>query len=100
MKTAFVSTLVALLAATSAPGQTAPASDSTTWLDYSLNYSRGDYGFTQDTEVNLGLLTATNETPNWRFQVLVPVLNIKGPASVAAGGAAGGSAAARPTTSS
>jgi hypothetical protein len=96
MKTPLSFALAAITAA-SAFSQTTPPADTATWhVDTSVNYSRGDYGFTQDTEVNLGLATVTAETTSWRFQGLFPVLNIKGPATIVAGGGQ----AARPTTSS
>jgi hypothetical protein len=87
----------AVLIAAPALSQTTSSVAPATWhVDTSINYSRGDYGFTQDTEVTLGLVTATAETTSWRFQGLFPALNIKGPASLVVGG----SQAARPTTSS
>lgn len=56
-------------------------------IDTSLNYSRGDYGLPDDTEVYVALLNAVYENKSWRFQVGVPVLHIEGPAAVVGGGA-------------
>jgi hypothetical protein len=93
--------LLAAIAATPAIGQIATINNSATWhVDSSVNYSRGDYGFTEDTEVFLALLTVTSETAHWRFQALMPALNIKGPATVVAGGGQAGIVPGRPTKSS
>lgn len=87
--------------ALSAFGQPATPAEPATWhFDTGLHYSRGDYGFTDDTEVVIGLLTATVDTARWRLQALVPVVNISGPATVVGGAGQGGSAPGRPTTAS
>lgn len=81
----------------------APAARSTTALKVGigLDYSRGDYGFADDTEVFSRSLNLTHESTQWLFRAVVPYITVKGPAAVVAGGGGGVFAApARPTRSS
>ncbi|CAM3040443.1 transporter [Rariglobus hedericola] len=55
--------------------------------DASFNYSRGDYGLADDTEVYVAATNLVYDTASWRFQAGVPFLYIKGPATVVGGGA-------------
>lgn len=69
-----------------------PAAPELSWrADASFNYSRGDYGLADDTEVYLALLNLVHDTASWRFQAGIPVLHIEGPAVVVGGGAGVGS---------
>ncbi|MET0261602.1 MAG: hypothetical protein ABW223_01800, partial [Rariglobus sp.] len=80
--------LVSAQDATREPDVTVPAPAVNPWrIDASANYSRGDYGLTEDTEVYVGLLNIVYETKSWRFQTGVPVLHIEGPATIVGGGA-------------
>lgn len=87
-----------LLAAGSAAGAdtpvtTAPASSWT--VGTGADYSRGDYGFTADTEVFSVPLNFGYESGPWRFNASVPWLTIRGPAAITGSGGA-----ARPTAAS
>jgi hypothetical protein len=68
---------------------------SVTSLGTGFDYSRGDYGFADDTEVFSVPLTLSHETGSWVFSASASYLTIKGPATVVAG-----SGAPRPTASS
>jgi hypothetical protein len=99
----FLSTvaIVSILGASVAFAQTVPPPASTVRTDLSVNYSRGDYGLADDTEVYVTLLNTTYESPSWRLQAALPVLNIKGPATVVGNiGEGVTSAPGRPTNSS
>lgn len=50
-----------------------------------FDYSSGEYGGTQDTEVLFLPFTATYQTPSWTFKAMVPYLQIKGPGAVVGG---------------
>jgi len=65
----------------------APAPAPSPWrIDALANYSSGDYGLAQDTEVYVGLLNIVYDLPSWRFQAGIPVLHIEGPATIVDGG--------------
>lgn len=65
-----------------------PAVPQSAWrADASFNYSRGDYGLADDTEVYVALASLVYDTDSWRFQAGVPVLHIEGPATLVGGGA-------------
>jgi len=66
------------------------------------DYSRGSYGLSQDTEVTFIPLHLNYDQDRWAFKASIPFINIKGPATVVAGGGtgSGGGAPTRPTTSS
>lgn len=68
---------------------------STTVVGTGLDYSRGDYGFAQDTEVLSIPLNLRHESGPWTLTASVSYLTLKGPATVVAGGGA-----PRPTASS
>jgi hypothetical protein len=77
------------------PATTAPTIQVGTGFDY----SRGDYGFSEDTEVFSVPLLLTYTMPQWVFRASVPYTRIDGPADAvgASGvGAAGGSSAGGP----
>lgn len=63
------------------------------------DYSRGDYGFTSDTEVQSTSLHLTHDSPRWQFRTIFPYVMVKGPASVVSGGGPIFAAPARPTRS-
>lgn len=73
-------------------------------LGVGYDYSRGDYGFTQDTEVSSIPAHLSYDQGRWAFKATIPYLTIKGPATPVAGGSGGSGASAgappRPTTSS
>jgi hypothetical protein len=64
-------------------------------LGTGFDYSRGDYGFTDDTEVFSVPAVLSYESGSWLFNASLSYLTIKGPATVV-----GGSGAPRPTPSS
>lgn len=97
----FICLLLSTVAMSPAADQAVAAYDSpVVHFDAGLNYSRGDYGLSEDTEIFLGLVTATAETAAWRLQALAPFINIDGPAAVIAGGAQGTGVPGRPNTGS
>lgn len=51
-----------------------------------VDYSRGDYGAAEDTEVLYAPLGLRATTTRWRFDVAVPYLRIEGPAGSVVGG--------------
>lgn len=63
------------------------------------DYSRGDYGFTQETEVSSIPLNLSYDKDRWALRAGFSYLTIKGPASVAAGSTPV-AVPGRPTTSS
>lgn len=71
-------------------------------LGVGYDYSRGDYGLAQDTEVTFVPAHLSYDQGRWGFKASIPFINIKGPATVVAGGGTGTGAGAptRPTTSS
>lgn len=70
-------------------------------LGTGYDYSRGDYGFTQETEVSLVPLNLTVDKDRWDFKASLPYITIKGPASVVTGsGGAASGAPPRPTSQS
>jgi hypothetical protein len=69
-------------------------------LGTGFDYSSGDYGFTQSTEVFSVPVNLSVDKDRWAFKATLPYITIKGPATVVAGsgGAAGGGAPPRPTS--
>lgn len=51
-----------------------------------VDYSRGAYGATEDTEVTYVPLSLRATTPRWRFDMAVPWLRVRGPQGSVAGG--------------
>lgn len=66
-------------------------------LGTGFNYIRGDFGFTQDTELWSVPVNLTYDLPRWSFKAAVSYLTIKGPANVA-GGTTPVGGAPRPTS--
>ncbi len=66
-------------------------------LGTGFDYSRGDYGFTTNTEVFSVPLYFTAETDDWLVRLTLPYLSVKGPASVVGDVGGGAAATARPT---
>lgn len=64
------------------------------------DYSSGDYGFSDDTEVFSTSLNLTHESQQWLLRAVVPYVTVRGPASVVNGSGAVFAAPARPTRSS
>lgn len=69
-------------------------------LGVGFDYSRGDYGFPQSTEVFSIPLNLSLDKDRWAFKATLPFITIKGPASVVTGTGAASGAPARPTTKS
>lgn len=80
--------------------QTAPPSPAVTGAGVSFDYSRGDYGFSSNTEVYLTSLNLSKEINHWTFRAAIPHETIKGPANVVGGEGSVAGAAARPSSSS
>lgn len=81
--------------------QTGPApAASTVQVGTGFDYSRGDYGYSEDTTVVSIPVTLSYERSRWAFRANLPTLWIDGPADVVVvpGNASGGST--RPTTRS
>lgn len=76
--------LLSLGAAGSLTAQTAPLLPFK--FETTVNYSRGDYGLPQDTEVFAVPVSLSYETAAWTLRGTLPWLTIKGPASVIEGG--------------
>lgn len=51
-------------------------------VEAGLNYVTGDYGLAQDTDVWVQTTSIYYEQDAWRFQAMVPLVSISGPASV------------------
>jgi hypothetical protein len=68
-------------------------------LGIGFDYSKGDYGFTGDTEVFSSSLHLAHESPQWLFRATVPYVSVKGPAVVVAGSGPVFAAPARPSRS-
>lgn len=86
----------ALTAQTNENRSTGDSSAVPAWsIGTGFDYSRGDYGFTTDTEMISVPLNVGYDSANWLLRLTVPWVNVKGPATVV-----NGSATARPTTSS
>ncbi len=66
-------------------------------LGSGFNYSTGDYGFTQDTELWSVPLNLTYDVDRWTFKAAFSYLIIEGPANVATG-TTPGAGPARPTS--
>jgi hypothetical protein len=66
-------------------------------LGTGFDYSRGDYGFTTDTEVFSVPLYLTAESDDWLVRLAIPYISVKGPASVVGDVSGGAAAASRPT---
>lgn len=80
----------ALLAQDPAAAPVAPVPPPNPWrIDALANYSSGDYGLAEDTEVYVGLLNIVYDRPSWRFQAGIPVLHIEGPATIVDGAGIG-----------
>jgi hypothetical protein len=70
-------------------------------LGVGFDYSTGDYGFTQSTEVSSIPLNLSMDKDRWAFKATLPYITIKGPASVVTGtGGATSGAPGRPTSNS
>jgi hypothetical protein len=69
-------------------------------LGAGFDYSRGDYGFSQPTEVSSVPVNLTYEQDRWIFKASLPYITIKGPASVVTGPGSAAGAPPRPTTNS
>ena len=70
-------------------------------LGAGFDYSRGDYGFTQATEVFMVPVNLSVDKDRWAFKATLPYITIKGPATVVTGtGGATTGAPARPTSQS
>lgn len=93
----------ALVAASARAQQTGAVAEAakpaTIKLGTGYDYSRGDYGFTQETEVSSIPLNLSYDQDRWAFRANLSWLTIKGPASVAAGSTPV-AVPGRPTTSS
>ena len=50
------------------------------------DYSRGDYGYISDTEVQSTSLHLSHESQRWLFRAVFPYVTVKGPASVVSSG--------------
>ncbi|HYC70842.1 MAG TPA: hypothetical protein VEB66_06525 [Opitutaceae bacterium] len=83
--------LLALAAGTALWAQTAADQPPAARVSFGagFDYSRGDYGFAEDTEVFSVPFNATYETGRWLLRATVPWLTIRGPAAVI-GGTTGG----------
>lgn len=55
-------------------------------FELGFNYSRGDYGLAQDTEVFVVPASLSFDSPDWGVRLTVPWITIKGPASAIEGG--------------
>lgn len=55
-------------------------------LGVGFDYSRGNYGFNQVTEVSSIPVNLSYEPDRWAFRATIPWITIKGPASIATGG--------------
>lgn len=64
-----------------------------------FDYSKGDYGFTGDTEVFSSSLNVTAENSEWLLRAVIPYVSVKGPASIVGGAGPVFAAPARPTRS-
>lgn len=60
--------------------------ENSTKFEVGFNYSRGDYGLAQDTEVFSVPASLSFDRPDWTLRATVPWITIKGPASVIEGG--------------
>jgi hypothetical protein len=69
-------------------------------LGIGYDYSKGDYGFTQDTEVSSIPANLSYDQDRWAFKLTVPYITIKGPATVVTGSGGASGAPPRPTTNS
>ncbi|HKB56412.1 MAG TPA: hypothetical protein VKC51_02385 [Lacunisphaera sp.] len=88
--------LLALLTGTAVlSAQSTPTPPAVTTLSTGFDYSRGDYGFTTNTEVFSTPLNLGYENHAWALSANFSYLRIKGPATVVAG-----SGTARPTSAS
>jgi hypothetical protein len=74
-----------LTCSTVAFAQTEPASPAVIKLGSGFNYSRGDYGFPQDTELWSVPLNLSYDIPRWSLKAAFSHLTVKGPANVATG---------------
>lgn len=78
-----------------------PPTPATIKLGIGYDYSRGDYGLAQDTEVTFVPVHLSYDVGRWAFKTSIPHITIEGPATVVAGGTgSGGGAPTRPTTTS
>jgi hypothetical protein len=74
-----------LTSSTVALAQTEPATPAVIKLGSGFNYSRGDYGFSQDTELWSVPLNLSYDIPRWALKSSFSYLTVKGPANVATG---------------
>ena len=93
---ALISTPMVALAQTT----TATSNPSTIKLGVGFDYSRGDYGFSQSTEVFSVPLNLSLEKDRWAFKATLPYITIKGPASIVAGTGTALGVPGRPTSNS
>jgi len=97
----FASALLFAPLLTSAQTETVEVTPTVVKLGVGFDYSSGDYGFTQSTEVFSVPLNLSLDKDRWAFKATLPYITIKGPASIVTGtGGATSGAPARPTTSS
>lgn len=94
-------TCLAAIASLSLPlaarSQTAQPQPAVLKLGTGFNYSKGDYGFTQDTELWSVPLNLSYDADRWSLKAAFSYLTIKGPANVATGTTPAGGPA-RPTS--
>lgn len=83
-------------AETATPVETTPPA--VVKLAVGLDYSTGDYGFTQDTEVWSSPTSLSYEKGRWALKGTVPFLSITGPATIVSGTGPAAGAPPRPTT--
>lgn len=100
-QTAIAATIMVFLATGT---QLASANDSTLKLMTGFDYSSGDYGATQSTDILYVPFTAKYQTEPWTFKLTVPYIRITGPGNVVGGGTegsivVGGGSATRNTAS-
>src|SRR5262245_49586919 len=79
---------------------TGNAATSSLKVGIGADYSSGDYGFTDDTEVFSTSLNLTHESKQWLLRAVFPYVTVRGPATVVAGSGPVFAAPARPTRSS
>lgn len=99
------STLAGLLAAgTAGAAETAQHSVETDWgritLSTGINYSTGDYGQDQSTDILYVPLTGKWEVQDWVFRLTVPYVSVTGPGNVVQGSGVVGTPTRQRTTES
>jgi hypothetical protein len=94
-----IALFVLVAAVSSAEQPTEPVNPSVIKLGSGFDYSTGDYGFTQSTEVFSVPVNLSLDKDRWAFKASLPYITIKGPASVVTGvGGAASGAPPRPTS--